>query len=115
MEYITRLPISLPEVFELTDRKLLSPFFTATALSDFQSVIRTTCEELLEQVQVGSDSHFDIVSQYAIPLTEVVMGQSIGLNEEEKASLRSITSKDRYHIGYLPELDAFLLDYKEIS
>ncbi|PHR74617.1 MAG: hypothetical protein COA67_00650 [Lutibacter sp.] len=89
-------------------RKVLAPYFSPNAIKKFSQVIREEAEKILNNISI---KELDIVKDYAIPLSEKVIANFIGLKQKEVAEIQSHLGENRYELTYFSELEGCFSKY----
>jgi|GEM_PF-35090 len=92
-----------------SNRSLFQPFFSPRELATLSDYATATVEELAHGLRERHS--FDFVTEFAIPLTQAVGGQLLGLTRAEREKLQRSLPGHAYSMSYLPELTRFFEDY----
>ena len=76
-----------------SNRSLFQPFFSPRELADLSDYTAAIVKELA--VGLGNRSSFDFVTEFAIPLTQAVGGQLLGLTRAEREALQAMPTTCR--------------------
>jgi cytochrome P450 len=92
-----------------TNRLLMQPFFAPKELA----VLRGFTERMLAELVVELEARpsFDFVANFAIPLTQRVSAQLLGLTTAERQQLQSCMPGHAYQLDYFDELTGFFTAY----
>ena len=91
------------------NRALFQPAFAPSELAALGGFTATMVAELAAAMQ--SRPAFDFVADFAVPLTQAVSAQMLGLTTAERKQLQSCLPGHAYSLGYLGELDSFFEAY----
>ena len=91
------------------NRQLLQPFFSPKELADLRDFAAARVAEL--GAAMLARASFDFVQDFAVPLTQAVSAQLLGLTAAERQRLQSSLPGHVYQVGYVKELNDFLMDY----
>jgi cytochrome P450 len=89
-------------------RRLVAAHFLPKSIAAFETSIESLCDDLL--TGCAKKRTFDLVSDFAVPLTEYAIGALIGLDRADVDRSRQITKAGLYELNYLPELGEFFCD-----
>ncbi|WP_400191910.1 cytochrome P450 [Hymenobacter sp. B81] len=92
-----------------TNRLLMQPFFAPKELAALRGFTEATLAELVDDLHTRP--LFDFVTDLAIPLTQRVSGQLMGLTAPELRQLQSCMPGHAYQLNYMAELTGFFTDY----
>jgi cytochrome P450 len=92
-----------------TNRTLFQPFFTPLKLAALGEFTRGMVAELA--AELGSRPSFDFVTDFAIPLTQAVGAQLLGLTTAERKQLQSRLPGHAYDLEHIGELTRFFEEY----
>ena len=91
------------------NRQLLQPFFSPKELAALRDFAAARVAEL--GAAMPARPSFDFVQDFAVPLTQAVSAQLLGLTTAERQRLQSSLPCHVYQLGYVRELNDFLTDY----
>jgi len=91
------------------NRQLLQPFFSPKELAALRDFAAARVAELGEAMPARPS--FDFVQDFAVPLTQAVSAQLLGLTTAERQRLQNSLPGHVYQLGYVKELNDFLTDY----
>lgn len=91
------------------NRQLLQPFFSPKELAALCDFAAARVAELGDAMPARPS--FDFVQDFAVPLTQAVSAQLLGLTTAERQRLQSSLPGHVYQLGYIKELNDFLTDY----
>jgi len=74
-------------------RRILSPYFSAQSVQALEAYVRDCAVRLLRQS--GRPADFDLVKNFAQPLTELTITRLLGLSEEDTEELRRVLAPHR--------------------
>jgi cytochrome P450 len=80
-------------------RRILNPYYSTHAISRLEDYTRACSAKLLARGREKDE--FDLVGDFAVPLTEFVIGHFLGLAEEETKGLRRKLSPYKYQLAAL--------------
>ncbi|HAA57052.1 MAG TPA: cytochrome P450 [Myxococcales bacterium] len=69
-------------------RNLVQKAFTPKAITKMHDRIEVICNELLDEVEATHDGHFDLVPTYAFPLPVRVIGELLGIEDNDMDSFQ---------------------------
>jgi cytochrome P450 len=92
-----------------TNRLLMQPFFAPKELAGLRSFTEDMVTELLADLH--RRPFFDFVTDFAIPLTQAVSAQLLGMTAAERRKLQSTMPGHAYQLDYLDALTSFFTDY----
>jgi cytochrome P450 len=90
-------------------RRILAPHFRAAQGPEFEAEIVSVTEECLDAA--GASHTVDLVSAFAVPISERVAARFIGLTGAETGELVSLIGPDRWVLDYVPKLHDFFARY----
>jgi len=90
-------------------RRLLSPYFSTQAMKNLTDYAECSVNNLLDEA--GRKSEFDMVGEFAIPLTEDIIAHLLGLNSEDVMDLREHIGVNKYQLNYFQTLEEFFTNY----
>lgn len=90
-------------------RNSLIPFFSGRRVKELGGLIEKKCQQLIDDQ--NDLENFDIVSQYAAPITEQVMGHVLGFPREEIDRIVEICSVNRYQLTYTKDLEIYFNEF----
>ena len=95
-------------------RRSLSPHFSAHPASALEDFTRDCAERLL--AGGDRDGNFDIVQDFAVPLSQLVAGRFLGLPREETAALgRELRANKNQLKDFSPFLESWSRKYVEVT
>lgn len=89
-------------------RRLLSPYFTSRSAQALEEYVAPTAEQLLSRGEEAAE--FDLVEDFAGPVTEMAVGRLLGLTTDETEELRERLAPHRHSLDgklYLVLVDWF--------
>jgi cytochrome P450 len=92
-------------------RRILAPHFKPAQDPALEAEIASTADRLLDQS--ADAARFDLVSAFAVPVSESVAARFIGLDGAETAELLAMIGPNRWVLDYIPKLDAFFTGYAD--
>lgn len=90
-------------------RALLQSSFSPKEIGPLNAFTQAMVAELAAAARARPA--FDFVADFAIPLTQAVSAQLLGLTPDERRQLQSVLPGPVYGLGYLGELTAFFENY----
>ncbi len=91
------------------NRALFQAFFAPRELAALADYTAAMMQELMQGLQ--GRASFDFVAEFAIPLTQAVGGQLLGLTRTERTALQACLPGHAYEMGYLVQLTTFFEEY----
>ncbi len=91
-------------------RQFMSPHFSPRDLSKLNDYIEESANKLVDEAL--KKPYFDIVSDFAIPLTEFAIARLLGLNGEDVVlARRAAAAGKKYEADYFESINRFFADY----
>jgi cytochrome P450 len=94
-------------------RQYVTPNFSNKELSNLNGYIEESACRLLAQA-LCKQPHFDIVSDFAIPLAEFAFARMLGLTDDAITTLRQAAASKAYDAEYFQKVELFFSDYLSI-
>lgn len=91
-------------------RKLLAPYFSPQRMAAFAEMIERQADKLLQKLTAD----FDVVFDFAVPLTEIAIADIIGISDSDRKQIQALTGRRLFELEIsVPPLTEFFDNYTD--